>query len=155
MKLCEVSHHTVRIGIHFDHEPLTRTKLSKKIVVALPPAPILTIKREYGALYWPVYFQNDDGDSDATELEDDLPTILERPGPLPCSNRRATQTLTPEPPESVIEPPAMSESELENSIDRRDKFRSLMNWMVGGIAIGTKRSSFVVIFFKFFFLTAL
>ncbi|XP_063694508.1 mediator of DNA damage checkpoint protein 1-like isoform X4 [Bolinopsis microptera] len=66
-----------------------------------------------------------EGDSDATDIEEDIPVIPARPGHLPASNRRSTNLQ-----ESLIEPPAMSESELENSIDRRDKYRrSLMNSM--------------------------
>lgn len=68
-------------------------------------------------------------DSDATDIEDDLPIIPSRPASKRPSNVASE--------ESLIEPPAMSESELESSLDRRDRYRrSLINSMAGKGSLG-------------------
>ena len=58
-----------------------------------------------------------DDDSEATDIDDNVMTT-----PKPVT----------EPEDSVIESPVMSESELENSLDRKDKYRrSMVKSMAG------------------------
>ena len=69
-------------------------------------------------------FQGVAVDSDATDSDEDPDIVPAQNWPGPPAE--------PQPEESLIESPIMSESELENSVDRRDIYRRSMVKSIAG-----------------------